>query len=119
MYQMTGIDAAASDNMSMLSTIDMPSNRPMLGLALQLTGFAQPLELPLSLTKLVLQSAASSDRPLAAASQPADMSACVRQLTGLRHLAIYSVDLRLQSEALFAAASGLPHLRSLHLVQRA
>jgi hypothetical protein len=102
--------------LQLLNNIDMPRSRPVLGFALQLTGFARPSELPLSLTKLVLQPADSSDRPLAATSQPSDISACVRHLDDLRHLAVYSVDLRSESEALFAAASGLPHLRSLHLV---
>jgi hypothetical protein len=83
---------------------------------LQFSGYSQPHGFPLSLTKLVMQPAASN-HPLDAAVQYSDISSCVRHLSSLRHLAVYWVDLQLQSEALFTAASSLPHLRSLHLVR--
>lgn len=59
---------------------------------------------------------AAMNHQLDAAVQYFDISSCVCHLSSLRHLAVYWVDLQLQSEALFTAASGLPHLRSLHLV---
>ena len=83
--------------------------------ALQLSGFARPWELPLNLTKLVIHPTVS-DFQLGTVMQRSDISVCVRHLRSLRHLALYGANLRVESVALFAAASGLPNLRSLHLV---
>lgn len=102
----------------MLSKICMACKGPAHAGALQLSGFPQSWELPLSLTKLVMQPAAPYRQygdPIPQ-QQYVDFSACVRHLGRLCHLAVYCVDLRLQSLDLFTAASGLPHLRSLHLV---